>query len=154
MVEVVEVVKVVGIFCDCFLDILNLCVLEDFVRFNVMLKRLMSCKEEFFKFRVILDNSFFVLFVLCELGEYLISIKKYGFYVKNSFFSVMVVVFEIGNVIGRLCGVGFEILGLKFFDDYIDGFLSVSFKWFFGKFEEFFFLVFNLDNILSVFFML
>lgn len=104
------------------------------------------------KLRVILDNKFFVFFVLWEFGLYLISIKKYGLYVKNSFFIVMVVVFEVGNVIGWLCGVGFEILGLKFFDDYNNGFLSVSLKRFFGKFEEFFFFFFNLDNILSVLF--
>lgn len=127
MVEVVEVVNVVGIFCDCLLDIFNFCIFEDLSRLIVKFKRLFGKDEEDFKFRVIFDNRFFVFFVFWEVGEYLISIKKYWDYVKGSFFFVMVVVFEVGNLIGWLCGVGFEIFGLKFFEDYNDGLLFVSF---------------------------
>lgn len=43
MVEVVEVVNVVGILCDCFLDMFSVCIFEDLKRFIVIFKRLLSC---------------------------------------------------------------------------------------------------------------
>lgn len=150
MVEAAEAVNAVGTPCDCLLDIPNLRIPEDLSRLTAKLKRPSGKDEEDLKLRVTSDNRPFVSFVPREAGEHLISIKKYRDHVKGSPFSVMVVAPEAGNPIGRPCGVGLEIPGLKLPEDYNDGLLSASLQRPSGKPEEPLPLALNSDNTLSV----
>ena len=150
MVEAAEAVNAVGTPCDCLLDIPNLRLPEDLNRLTAKLKRPSSRQEEDLKLRVTSDNKPFVSFVPREPGEHLISIKKNRDHVKGSPFSVMVVAPETGNAIGRPCGVGLEIPGLKLPDDYNNGLLTASLQRPSGKPEEPLPLALNSDNTLSV----
>ena len=128
MVEAAEAVNAVGTPCDCLLDMPSVRIPEDLKRLTATLKRPSSRQEEDLKLRVTSDNKPFASFVPREPGPHLISIKKYGSHVKNSPFTVMVVAPEAGNAIGRPCGVGLEIPGLKLPDDYNNGLLTASLK--------------------------
>ena len=150
MVEAAEAVNAVGTPCDCLLDMPSVRIPEDLKRLTATLKRPSSRQEEDLKLRVTSDNKPFASFVPREPGPHLISIKKYGSHVKNSPFTVMVVAPEAGNAIGRPCGVGLEIPGLKLPDDYNNGLLTASLKRPSGKPEEPLPLALNSDNTLSV----
>ena len=152
MVEAAEAVNAVGRPCDCLLDIPNLHLPEDVESGKLVatLKRPSSNREEEVKLKVTSDKQLCVSFVPREPGEHLISVKKYGRHVDNSPFSVMVVAPEEGNSIGRPCGVGLEIPGLKLPEDYTSGRLTATLRRPGSSIEEPLKLGLNSDNTLSV----
>ena len=148
MVEAAEAVNAVGKPCECTLDIPGLRLPEDVKILKATLKRPSSDKEEPVKLKLNSDNSLSVSFVPREPGEHLISVKKYGKHVSGSPFSVMVIAPEAGNAIGRPCGVGLEIPGLKLPEDFSR--LTGTLRRPSGTQEEPLKLVLNSDNTLSV----
>ena len=144
-----------GRTCDVNLDIQGVKLPEDIEKdlLRGFLKRPNSKKEEPVELKMAPDNSLGVSFVPQEPGEHQISVRKKTpdrnwRDLPGSPFSVVVVAPEAGNAIGRPCGVGLDILGLKLPDDY--KFLRASLKRPSGKPEEPLPLALNSDNTLSV----
>ena len=147
MVEAAEAVNAVGKPCETTFDIPQIRP-QDLPLLKATLKRPSSDKEEPVKVKANSDNSFSVSFVPREQGEHLISVKKYGKHVRGSPFSVMVTEPEADNSIGRPCGVGLEIPGLKLPEDF--NLLTGTLKRPNSSQEEPLKLILNSDNTLSV----
>lgn len=149
MVEAAETVNAVGRPCDCHLDIPGLNLPTDLPRLKATLKRPDSNTEEPVKLKVLSDNTLSVSFVPKSSGEHLISVKKFNRHLSGSPFSVMVTAPETANQsVGRPCGLGLEIPGLKLPEDF--DLLSAVLKRPGSSSEEPLKIVLNSDNTLSV----
>ncbi|XP_032219787.2 filamin-A isoform X1 [Nematostella vectensis] len=145
MVEAAEAVNAVGKPCDCCLP--GRFDEDDLRRLNATLKRPSSRTEEPLKLKLNSDKTLSAVFIPNETGEHIINVKKFGRHIDGSPFSVMVVAPE-ANAIGRPCGVGLEIPGLRLPEDFdlLTGSLRRPSK----TCEDSLNLTLNSDNTLSV----
>lgn len=146
MVEAAEAVNAVGRPCDCCLP--GQFDEDDLKRLTATLKRPSKKQEEPLKLKLNSDKTLSAVFVPQETGEHIINVKKFGKHIEGSPFVVMVVAPESGNAIGKPCGVGLEIPGLKLPQDF--HLLTSSLRRPGKTYEEPLKLLLNSDNTLSV----
>jgi len=146
MVEAAEAVNAVGRPCDCILDIAGLTA-DDITRLTAGLRRPGSTQEEKLKPKINSDQSISVSFVPREPGEHTINVKKHNQHVSGSPFTVMVTD-SLSQSIGRPCGLGLEISGIKLPEDYDD--LSATLTRPSSETKEPLKLTLNSDNTLGV----